>query len=235
MENRKLKKENESFKSKQAEQEVEKLKLENLILKLENQNQRLLYKNELKVEKLKSEHQLSNQQPIEAKSNFPKLVTKMDRLIEGVSRFIVGIEPKMEEYDSYAQWYDDMLYRMEDGCVYHCQKYLFFCEKNLRSVHNLSYHSCAKGHRVGSKKRQNIYIKTLEQGWTQENTKLVCILHPENPQQFAELEEGYIGKDKDGKEMMHAWYLGDGENLDACCKNSEGGKPYSVIFCCIKK
>ena len=255
-ENRKLKEEIESLKSKQAEQEVEKLKLENQILKLENQNQRLVYENEnlkkndnshdkmrdsgelkeevekLKEEveglKLKSENQLSNQQPIKAKSNLPKLVTKMDRLIEGVSRFIEGIEPKTKEYDSYVQWYDDMLERMENGCVYDCQKYLLFCGKDIRSVYNLTYHSYA-GDSIRLFQPQHFFSKTLKQGWTHENTKLVCILHPENPQQFIELDPGYIEKD------THSWSLGHCQNIEACSKNSGSEKKYSLIFCCIKK
>ena len=154
LENRKLKEEIESLKSKQAEQEVEKLKLENLILKLEKENHENLKKMEnfqddemkdyeetkeenkmLKEEveglktvrdHFKSEYQLLNQKPIATKANLSEINTKTDRLIKGVSRFIEGIEPKTKEYDSYAQWYDDVLEKMEDHDYIICnsQKYL---------------------------------------------------------------------------------------------------------------
>ena len=53
--------------------------------------------------------------------------------------------------------------------------------------------------------------KTLDQGWTNENIKMVLCLHPKNPQQFYELNykmENHVGfkqKNADGKLLYHYW------------------------------
>ena len=171
----------------------------------------------------KVESQPSIQQPIEK------------QLFEGVSRFIEGIEPKTKIYDSYVQWYDDVLEKMRSGIVYKSheknQKYLFISNKyfNFKS-HSVSFVSKHRNKHVNA----SFFANTFEEGFTHKNTKLVCVLHPKQPLQFVELDQKEIVKDKAGKLIGHFWEV-DFNNIKkgGCYVNQK--KTCSMILLCIKK
>ena len=51
--------------------------------------------------------------------------------MEGIIRFIEGVESKTNIYNSYSQWYDDVIERMEHQTIYEYQKYLLSCRKGF--------------------------------------------------------------------------------------------------------
>ena len=115
---------------------VKSLKIENQKLKeiseeLKKKIEELEENSEMSNEKLKGKSQPSNQSNPFQKN---KLVTKIERMTEGVSRYIEDVEPKTKIYDSYVQWYDDITKRMDNEIVYRSAKYLF-----LRRLGDLEY------------------------------------------------------------------------------------------------
>ena len=137
-----------------------------------------------------------------------------DRLIEqGVRKFIECIEPEMKVYDSYVKWYDDVTERMKNSVTYEYDKYLFIRQEFKPRVEDgkkftLQYRS----HRSDSKMYNvGFETKTLDQGWTKENIKMVLVLHPRSPPLFSELnfklenQVGHKQKDADGKLLYHYW------------------------------
>ena len=249
----KLKDENESLKT---QHNIEKLKLENQSLKWENQvlnlrdtNKNLVHENgnlkdeneELKekVEKLNVENknltvgvELSKQQVSKAKVP-AGYATIEERLTEGVSRYIEGIEPKTKTYDSYVQWYDDILERMDDGAVYKNKKYLFFCKREYGFHSSVYFDSQTEKTFIDS----NCFkVKSLNEGWTHENTRLVCILHPKNPHQLLELYKEETEKDQRGHVTCYTWkalskkFTESREDIEKSAFSTSG----SMILCCIK-
>ena len=244
LENKKLKDEIESLKT---QHRIEKLEIENQSLKWENQVMILQSTNKnLKeeVENLKVENtntkvgnQISKQQQHQAVG----YISMEERLIEGVSRFIEGIEPKTKIYDSYVQWYNDVLKRMDHNGILKIQKYLFVCRKQFQ-IHyfsNVSFYSyIIPGNVVND---NSFKIKALEEGWTHENTRLACILHPKNPHQLLELYKKDINKDEKGKVWNHSWERKGTETFFKIFREKDISKTglladkCDIILCCIKK
>ena len=196
--------------------EVEKLKAENKQLKVENQMSK-------------------NQQ--ESKAKVPAgYVTMEERLTEGISRYIEGIEPKTKIYDSYVKWYDDVLERMEEQDNFKFQKYLFICRKKYilpfpKYCEFISFDSQTEEYSGNSFK-----VKSLNEGWTHENTRLVCILHPKNPHQLLELYKEETEKDQRGHVTCYTWkalskkFTESREDIEKSAFSTSG----SMILCCIK-
>ena len=215
---------------------VKSLKIENQKLKeiseeLKKKIEELEENSEMSNEKLKGKSQPSNQSNPFQKN---KLVTKIERMTEGVSRYIEDIEPKTKVYDSYVQWYDDITKRMDNEIVYRSAKYLF-----LRRLGDLEYNLVigfiSKSPNYAASADFNAY--TFKEGWTHKNTRLVCILHPEHPDQFIELDFDGGLRDQDENEYGHLWKVDLKKFLES---RHDGGKRfdnrqvYSIILCCIK-
>ena len=157
--------------------------------RLKEENEQL--KSELKNEQLKTELHKQNLD-VNTKTIPPKVITDGDRLIEGISRYIDGIEPKTNEYDSYTQWYDDLSnimphYQYNTVQKYVHPKYLLiqkkFTTNQINSVDFIYQTSNYKG-------IDNSFVfqgSLSEMMWTNENTKSVFILHPKNPEKSVEL------------------------------------------------
>ena len=160
-----------------------------------------------------------------------KSMSMKDRLIEqGVRRFIECIEPVTKVYDSYVKWYDDVTERMENGVTYEYDKYLFIRQEFEPPQEGRKYTLKYRSHRTDSKMyNAGFETKTLDQGWTKKNIKMVLHLHPKNPQQFCELnykmenQFGFKQKDADGKILYHYWQS---------AREVEWQR--SRILCCIK-
>ena len=230
-ENEVLKKQVEELNSKKdsrkLEEENEKLKKE--VSNLTTDGKTLTKENE----RLQNEiERLQKNQPATVKLEVnSKLVTMKDRLIEqGVRRFIECIEPETKVYDSYVKWYEDITERMENGVTYEYDKYLFLRQEFEPRKDGKKFRIEYRSHRTDS---GMLYVgfetKTLDQGWTNENIKMVLLLHPKNPQQFYELNykmEDHVRfkqKDADGKLLYHYWQSAG----DVKLQNSR-------ILCCIK-
>ena len=231
-ENENLKKEVKSLKAEKdsgkLEKENEKLKKEISDLttdgkNLKTENQRL--KNE--IQRLEKNHLASSKSKATNKS---MLVSMKERLIEqGVWRFIEGIKPETKVYDSYVKWYDDVSERMSQNVPYEYDKYLFvrqeFKQPEKGKKVKLSYRSYREEDITMI--NAGFETKTLDRGWTNENIKMVFVLHPKDPQKFYELnymqEHDKNQVDADGKLIYHRWRLNDDEYI------------HSRILCCIKK
>ena len=108
----------------------------------------------------------------EAKTVIPKLFTKRDRILQGVSKFMEGIDSKTNVYRLYRQWYDNVVERMEDKIVYSYNKHLLICSKNI-SISGLLWqivlHSCStrrtpREFSMGNSDKCELWSGTLNQG-----------------------------------------------------------------------
>ena len=167
----------------------------------EDENKRLKEENkQLKIELLKNgqmKTELHKQNlDVNTKSIPPKVITDSDRLIEGISRYIDGIEPKTNEYDSYAQWYEDLSNIMPQYQYntiiqkYAHPKYILIRKKftidQRMSGGNIDFIYQTSNY----KEVDNTFVfqgSLSEMIWTNENTKSVFILHPKNPEKSVEL------------------------------------------------
>ena len=235
-ENEKIKLEKENWK---LEKEILTLKLE----KTENDSEKI--KNELEeskkgIERLQVENKglqtvaKDNQKP----ENLQALVTKEDRFIEGISRFIEGVEPKTKEYVSYDEWYNDISERMDLDVVYKYEKLILIRKSGcLKVAGYYSYKYLPLLDPYGYFKSE-----TLTKGWTKGNIRLVCILHPTNPRDFVELDYSRKEKDENGELNYLLWKTNRASKLKECAKAKETEYKgenniitYSTILCCIKK
>ena len=149
---------------------------------------------------------------------------------QGVRRCIECIEPETKMYDSYVKWYEDITERMAIGVTYEYDKYLFLRQEFKPRKDGKKSTIAYRSHRTDSGMfNVGFETKTLDQGWTNENIKMVLQIHPKNPQQFYELNhnmEDHVGfkqKDADGKLLYHCWKFAG---------NVEPQR--SRILCCIK-
>ena len=230
-ENEVLKKQVEELNSKndsrKLEEENEKLKKE--VSNLTTDGKTLTKENERLQNEIEG---LKKNQPAAVKLEVnSKLVSMKDRLIEqGVRRFIECIEPETKVYDSYVKWYEDITERMENRVTYEYDKYLFLRQQFTYCKDGKKYTIKYRSHRTDSGMLcVGFESKTLDQGWTNENIKMVLCLHPKNPQHFYELNYkmennvGFKQKDADGKLLYHYW------------ESARYFEPQrSRILCCIK-
>ena len=180
------------------ELEETKKKLENSIRELENVKSKLNGKMgefENMKKELESYQIANNKNPDTHQSSLQlcneasaKYISNRERFTEGIERFIEGVEPKTNLYESYSQWYDDIFERIEKQHIH--PKYILL----KSSLQYTSSFSSSIYHQLNPYQdgRGNISIETnsLEEGFTERNTKLVCILHPTNPQKCFEFEYG---------------------------------------------
>ena len=177
-------------------------------------------------------------------TSIPRFISNGDRYIEGIERFIEGIEPKTNLYDSYAQWYDDVFERM--GYQYSHQKYYLAkgsrCQDDNKVISFESYTG-----RIGVK-RSDFMLETesLKEGYTHRNTKLVCVLHPKNPQACLELDQSKMGEksmlteEKEFAGFSYSWcskYGVRANDIEQYCRIKTGCYGISVkcmILCAIK-
>ena len=251
--------------------EIEKLRSEKNILKLENdvlklKNEKLEKEKDSKVElkaeyeSLKAENQSlkAENESLKAKNQLVAIrdmevsdvktisvirFLKRDRIIEGIFRFIEGVESKTNIYDSYSQWYDDVLERMEHQTIYNYQKYLLISCKDTGYLSywdtEVVFTSLTEDYRYmycKDTKRWH-YSYTFNQGWTHKNTNLVCLLHPTDPERFLELDRWDFPGEKNGRVIGHSWQTKSHKKILERCKVVKprgSGETYSYILLCMK-
>lgn len=234
------------------EHEIEKLKLEKEVMRLKFENESLKTKGDndssgelkrevenlkLEVTTMKAHIQGLNPQNMPSPSQ-KQFFSISERLIEGVSRFIEGIEPNAKAYDSYTDWYEDITKIMRIGRVYVNPKYLLIRDVFTRpNISDITYVSHGKN-RNTNRYRITFTSETLDEGWQKENIKMVLLLHPKDPKYNVELH--FLRKDnKDwyGKEKQHMWISTNEEKNKACLKENvleNGKREFNCILCCIK-
>ena len=233
--NESLKAENQSLKA-----ENESLKAENQSLKAENQSLKA------ENESLKAKNQLvaiRDMEVSDVKTISVIRFLKRDRIIEGIFKFIEGVESKTNIYDSYSQWYDDVLERMEHQTIYNYQKYLLISSKDSGYLPywdtEVVFTSLIEDYRYMYRKdtKRWHYSYTFNQGWTHENTNLVCLLHPTDPERFLELDRWDFPGEKNGRVIGHSWQTKSHKKILERCKVVKprgSGETYSYILLCMK-
>ena len=256
----KLKDENESLK-----REINRLQLENENQKVahekKNSQEKMEYAENAEklkegvvklngeVESLKNDSKLSKtgnqflkQQPVDVTLGIPKFVTDGDRLIEGVSRFIEGIEPKTKEFDSYTQWYDYASERMKER-PYINPKYFLIREcGEIIDKSFVRFCTSSVGYYAPSSFTLPLY-NISDHFLTFKNIKSVFILHPKNLQEFLELTQYNEYPSGSKGEFSYSWISEKCNDLKQYCKavNDENYKTkkknkklYSMTLCAIK-
>ena len=202
-----MKVENEKLKSEIIDNAAQmNLEFKNKLLDLKNEK---LNKKEITKEITKEKIEMldkdlecsnSNEQPCKSieKNTIIPSVSDSDRFIEGISKFIEGVDTETHEYVSYAQWYNAVFDRLENLSSQNNQfvtpKYLLM----KRDVHNsrssVSF-DCRNGV-WGSVAEFSILSMFTENtdAWSHENKKRIFILHPTDPMKslnFIEISRQY--------------------------------------------
>ena len=170
--------------------------------------------------------------------NIPRFISNKERFIEGIERFIVGIEPKTTIYGSYDQWYDDVLEKMR--YQYSHPKYHLLKSQKLQ-VNDEIIFECYTSRVFSTYRGREIHFKlkmeSLKEGYTHRNTKLVCILHPKNPQACLELEQDRIIIDPEKTQICgYNWLSNQTNDIEQYCKveTTDCGSRNCMILCAIK-
>ena len=168
-------------------------------------------------------------------TSIPRFISDEDRFIEGIKRYLEGIEPKTNIYASYAQWYDDLFKKINVEVFDHYSDkyYIAIRTRRYADIKKIKFR-CSTEEKDPQSGVVNFEIQTksLEEGFTHRNTKLVCILHPENPEECVELkqtEEEFNGR---GLTCGYKWGSNQTYKIERCCKAHSGYR--SVILCAIK-
>ena len=170
--------------------------------------------------------------------NISRFISEGDRYIEGIERYLEGIKPKTKIYDSYAQWYDDASKRKRTQQLYiHPKYYLLESPISLDATadHFSVIFQCYTGDPKENLSRK-IYIKlqreSLNEVFTHRNTKLVCILHPKNPQACLELKQDEELFDEKDQICGYSWCSNQTDDIEQYCKVDPTGR--YMILCVIK-
>ena len=162
------------------------------------------------------------------------VLTREARLVEGILKYVERSNFQTNVYDSYVEWYSDVIDRMCMNKEYIYPNHLFIC-KEFKTFEKWLCFVSKEEDSVYDLQIDTFIADSLNHGWTHQNTKTVFILHPTDPAKFVEFHQD-TKSCKEGR-IYHSWEVDNVHHELYKMKEKDIGedKAYILLLCCIKR